>query len=369
MLLCTKFRLQANEADAAAMEFMEFMEFMQSKRRAHYNWWIMRLRDGERRPGWVEAQASLQASGAHDPELRFVYGKLLHDVSFRLDWAMAAFFRRVTVGETPGFPCVWPQHAFFLLCSPAMYVTVEGNQLTLPTGGSGTFGRIKRYPNIVARLTEPAPANYREIAISRDARGNSYASFVTERPEVAPRPSGVVTFDRGIKTLAAGLNEQGRVYTVGGFKEQQWGNRQLDRTRSTRDRCQKKQRVSERKRHKQRDCLRQAARLIAHRLIETTVVMGDLAQRQMGMKAHQEKDTQQRRRLHRAVFNDWGRYRLGRMLEYKRLGDGWGMGKNGIASTSDTCPRSAQAAAIARQRRCGHERIAVERVGWRWIVL
>ena len=125
MLLCTKIRLKVSEADAAALEFM------QSKCRGLYNWWIMRLRDEERWPSWVEAKASLQASKAHDPELGFVYGKLLHEVYFRLDKAMSACFRRAQAGETSGFPRVRPRHVFFTLCYPAMYVKVEGNRLTL----------------------------------------------------------------------------------------------------------------------------------------------------------------------------------------------------------------------------------------------
>src|SRR5690348_15458835 len=100
MLLCTKIRLQVSAADAAALECM------QGKCRGLYNWWVMRLRDGgERWPGWGEAKATLQASKEHDPELRVVYGKLLHEVYCRLDRAMAAFFRRVKAGveEKPGF--------------------------------------------------------------------------------------------------------------------------------------------------------------------------------------------------------------------------------------------------------------------------
>jgi putative transposase len=320
MLLCTKIRLQVSEADAAALEFM------QGKCRGLYNWWAMRLRDGERWPGWVEAKASLQASKDHDPELGLVYGKLLHEVYFRLDRAMAAFFRRVKAGETPGFPRGRPRHVFFTLCYPTMYVKVEGNRLTLPTGGGGKSGIVKRFPNIVARPTEPAPANYREVAISRDARGHYYASFVTEQSVATPRSGGVVAHDLGIKTLATGVNEQGRVYTVGGFRGHRWYNRQLARIQSKRDRCQKRsrryiylsqiyQRVSERKRNKQRDYLHKASHLIASRLVESTVVIGDLSQRQMVTKAHQEK----LRAVHRAVFNDWGLYRFTQMLEYKRL--------------------------------------------------
>jgi putative transposase len=318
MLLCTKIRLRVNAADAEALEFM------QGKCRGLYNWWVMRLRDGARWPGWAAAKATLEASKAHDPELRFVYGKLLHEVYFRLDKAMAAFFRRVKADESPGFPRVRPRHAFFTLCYPAMYVKVEGDQLYLPTGGGGKTGVVKRYPNIVARLTEPAPTAYREVAISRDARGNYFASFVSEEPDEAPRDSGILAIDLGIKTLVTGVNEQGRVYIVGGFKGHQWYNRQLDTIRSKRDRCQKKsrrylylsrvyQRVSERKRNKHRDCLHKASHLIASRLVESTVVIGDLSQRQMVTKAHQEKNRQR----NRAVFNDWALYSFVRMLEYK----------------------------------------------------
>ncbi len=318
MLLCTKIRLRVNPADAEALEFM------QGKCRGLYNWWVMRLRDGARWPGWAAAKATLEASKAHDPELRFVYGKLLHEVYFRLDKAMAAFFRRVKADESPGFPRVRPRHAFFTLCYPAMYVKVEGDQLYLPTGGGGKTGVVKRYPNIVARLTEPAPTAYREVAISRDARGNYFASFVSEEPDEAPRDSGILAIDLGIKTLVTGVNEQGRVYIVGGFKGHQWYNRQLDTIRSKRHRCQKKsrrylylsrvyQRVSERKRNKHRDCLHKASHLIASRLVESTVVIGDLSQRQMATKAHQEKNRQR----NRAVFNDWALYSFVRMLEYK----------------------------------------------------
>jgi putative transposase len=98
MLLCKKIRLQVSEADGEALEFM------QGKCRALYNWWIMRLRHGERWPGWAEAKATLEASKEHDLDLRFVYGKLLHEVYFRLDNAMGGFFRRAQAGEKPGFP-------------------------------------------------------------------------------------------------------------------------------------------------------------------------------------------------------------------------------------------------------------------------
>src|SRR5260370_1989710 len=122
-----------------------------------------------------------------------------------------------------------------------MYVKVERDRLTLPTGGGGKTGIPKRYPTIVvAQLTEPAPEHYREVAISRDARGNYYASFVAEAPDAPEQVGGTLALDLGIKTLATGVNEHGRVYTIGGFKGHQWDNRQLDKIRPKRDRFPKK---------------------------------------------------------------------------------------------------------------------------------
>jgi putative transposase len=127
MLISKKIRLEVSEEDAATLECM------QGKCRGLYNWWVMRLRDSEKWPGWEEAKKTLQASKEHDPELKWVYGKLLHEVYFRLDAAMKAFFRRVKNGEKPGFPRVRPRHCFFTLIYPTMYIKIEGRLITLPT--------------------------------------------------------------------------------------------------------------------------------------------------------------------------------------------------------------------------------------------
>ncbi len=149
VLLCKKIKLEVTEQDAATLEFM------QGKCRGLYNWWVMKLRNGEK---WnvYEAKKSLQQSKQHDPELNAVYGKLLAEVYCRLDGAMQAFFRRVENGETPGFPRVRPRHCFFTLCYPATYIKVQGNILILPTGGGGKHGP-KRFANIEATLTEIPP--------------------------------------------------------------------------------------------------------------------------------------------------------------------------------------------------------------------
>jgi putative transposase len=320
MLLTTKIKLEVSSQDTKTLEFM------QGKCRGLYNWWIGKLRDGEKWHGWKVAKKTLQESKKHDPDLEHVYGKLLQEVYFRLQGSMSAFFRRVKNGETPGFPRVRPRHNFFTLCYPAMYIKIEGKSIRLPTGGKG---KNKRYPDVIATLTEEAPKEFKEVAISRDARGNYYASFPTEvketKQEEREGKASVVAFDLGVKTLATGVNEQGKVYHIGGFnKGKRWYNKQLDKIRSKRDKCKKKSRryirlskvykqVSEKKRNKQKDSLHKASNLIARRMVERTVVVGDLSQRQMVMKEHQERN----KHLNRAVFNDWGLYLFMQMLIYK----------------------------------------------------
>ncbi len=344
MLLCKKIKIEVSDQGAEALEFM------QSKCRGLYNWWVMKLRNGER---WnlERAKKSLQESKQYDPELRFVYGKLLAEVYFRLEKAMQGFFRRVESGEKPGFPRVKPRHQFFTLCYPAMYLEVQGNSITLPTGGGGNWGP-KRYPNIAAHLTETPPDTFHEVAVSRDARGNYYCSFVYDDAELENqgnenkthekqkkrkkrpmRNDGIVAFDLGIKTLATGINDQERFYHISGFKGYRWYNRQLDKIRSKRDRCKKKsrryiylskvyKRVAERKRRKQQDCLHKASHLIAGKLAERAVVIGDLSQKQMVIKKQEDetpKERNKRRIRNRMVYNDWGLYRFVQMLEYKCL--------------------------------------------------
>jgi putative transposase len=343
MLLCKKIKIEVSQQDAEALEFM------QAKCRGLYNWWVMRLRSGER---WnlEQAKKSLRESKQYDPELRAVYGKLLAEVYFRLDNAMQGFFRRVQAGEKPGFPRVKPRHQFFTLCYPAVYLEVQGNTISLPTGGGHSWGP-KRYPNIVAHLTESPPDHFHEVAVSRDACGSYYCSFVYDdaapseederkthkrRNKRKPRPfrdDGIVAFDLGIKTLATGYTDQGRFYHIGGFKGYRSYNKQLDKIRSKRDKCEKKsrrylhlsrvyKRVAEKKRRKQRDCLHKASHLIAHRLAERAVVIGDLSQRQMVIKQQEDETPKERRKRqirNRMVYNDWGLYSFVQMLAYKCL--------------------------------------------------
>ncbi len=349
MLVTKKIKIYLSAEDT------ETLEWMQGKCRGLYNWWVMRLRDGERW-SFKAIKKTLQESKAYDPELQIVYGKLLAEVYFRQDKAMQAFFRRVKEGaKKPGFPRVRPRHQFFTLCYPAMYLNkFEGKTIILPTGGKG---RNKRYPNITAHLTEAPPPGFREVAVSRDGRGNYYCSFVYEVAEQTSHSKGILAFDLGIKTLATGYDSQGRFYHIGGFKGYRWYNKQLDKIRSKRDRCKKKsrryihlsrvyKRVSQKKRNKQQDCLHKASHLIAVKLAASAVVIGDLSQRQMVTEKKDRETPRERRKRHirnRLVYNDWGLYRFVQMLVYKCLLSGKELHLIDERDTSKMCSR------------CGHK--------------
>jgi putative transposase len=168
-----------------------------------------------------------------------------------------------------------------------------------------------------------------------------------------------------------GVNEQGRFYHIGGEKGHQWYNKQLDKIRSKRDRCQKKsrryihlsqvyRRVSEQKRNKRRDCLHKASHLIAHRLVESTVVIGDLSQRQMVTKEH----TEHQKALHRSVYNDWGLYAFVQMLTYKCLLAGKVLEVQDESHTSKTCSSCGQIQPMPLWKRtydCGNCGLVMDR--------
>ncbi len=120
MLLSKKVKIEVNEQDAEALEFM------QAKCRGLYNWWVMRLKSGER---WnlERAKKSLRESKQYDPELRFVYGKLLAEVYFRLDGAMQAFCS----SHFAILPCTWKYKATPSSSRPAEVPTGDRNAMRI----------------------------------------------------------------------------------------------------------------------------------------------------------------------------------------------------------------------------------------------
>ena len=139
MLKAKKIRLNVSEQDAATLEMM------QGKCRGLYNWWVMKLRAGERW-NWKDAKKTLAESRKYDPTIDQVYGKLLAEVYFRLDKAMQAFFRRVAAGENAR------------LSSRAPAPSVLHPVLSGDVRARGRQDRAARQPGVdAARRTSPIP--------------------------------------------------------------------------------------------------------------------------------------------------------------------------------------------------------------------
>jgi putative transposase len=192
------------------------------------------------------------------------------------------------------------------------------------------------------------------------------------------RDDGVVAFDLGIKTLATGYNDQGRFYHIGGFKGYRYYNKQLDKLRSKRDTCKKKsrrylhlskvyKRVAEKRRRKQHDSLHKASHLIAYRMAERAVVIGDLFQRQMVIKKREEETPKERRKRqvrNRLVYNDWGLYGFVQMLSYKCLHSGkelFIISERGTTKTCHVCKRKQDMPLWVRTYRCANCGLVMDR--------
>ena len=360
MLLAKKVRLQVSEQDAATLEMM------QGKCRGLYNWWVMKLRAGERW-NWQDAKKTLAESRNYDPDLDQVYGKLLAEVYFRLDKAMQAFFKRVpSRREARLSPRAAPPSVLHPLLP--CHVCAGGRQHGAAAHRRWTGQEGQALSHHCGRTHREARQGYKKSPSAEMPEATITPPLSMRWQEAGAASSGaVVAFDLGIKTLATGVNDHGRFYHIGGFKGHQWYNKQLDKIRSKRDRCKKKsrryihlsqvyRRVSEKKQNKRRDCLHKASHLIAHRLVERTVVIGDLSQRQMVTTAHAEH----LKALHRSVYNDWGLYQFVQMLTYKCLLAGKELVVLDERDTSKTCSRCGH----CKPCRCRSGRIAVVPVAW-----
>ncbi|GET39524.1 RNA-guided endonuclease InsQ/TnpB family protein [Microseira wollei] len=90
--------------------------------------------------------------------------------------------------------------------------------------------------------------------------------------------------------------------------------------------------VAEKKRNKLVDSLHKASSLIAYKLAESAVVIGELSPRQMVSNSHNKF-------RNRAVFNDWGLYQFVEMLKYKCVLAGKSLHLISERDTSLTCSR------------------------------
>src|SRR5262249_32966890 len=107
--------------------------------------------------------------------------------------------------------------------------------------------------------------------------------------------------------------------------------------------------------------------LIAHRLAERAVVIGDHALRQMVIQKHEEETPKgrcKRQIRNRMVYNDWGLYSFVQMLSYKCLHVGkalYMISERDTTKTCHVCKRQKDMPLWVRTYRCANCGLVMDR--------
>ena len=156
----------------------------------------------ERRDAWHKCRVSIRAAHqsaelpaikAVRPEYHDVHSQVLQDVLTRLDRAFQAFFRRVQVGETPGYTRFQGARRYHSFSYKQM-----GNGARLENGYL-VLSKIGRLP---VRWSRPMAGKPKTVTISQEADG-WYACICCEGVPVQPLPpTGAETgIDVGLKVF------------------------------------------------------------------------------------------------------------------------------------------------------------------------
>lgn len=127
------------------------------------------------------------------PFLLDAYSQSLQDACTRVDLAFQAFFRRVKVGQKPGYPrfrgrgrydsFTYPQSGFKILSDSRL--------------------RLSKIGNVKINLHRPIEGKVKILTVRRDILGNWYACFSCEiEPEPLPPSPKVVGVDVGLTHFA-----------------------------------------------------------------------------------------------------------------------------------------------------------------------
>lgn len=177
--------------------------------------------------GFFEQSRQLTDARAELPEVARVYRDIQTDVLKRLDKAFDAFFRRLNIGDAPGFPRFKGRDrydSFGCARRERDPFPIKGDKLTMP--GVGTC-RVRLSRNIEEM------GRCRFVRILRRADG-WYVQLVCEvvKPEPLPATGRSVGLDLGIEsfaTLSDGSQIENPRFVEKAAKKLAWAQRQMSR--------------------------------------------------------------------------------------------------------------------------------------------
>ena len=144
-------------------------------------------------PSYLAQKREIAAWKPNHPELWAVHANVLQNVSKRVDLAFQAFFRRVKLGEEPGYP---------RLKGKGQYDSVlyQGSGFGLVKGHL----RLSKIGDLAIHLHRPVEGTLKTCAVRRTKTGKWFACFsrVVE-PQTLEHSDAEVGIDVGLKVFAA----------------------------------------------------------------------------------------------------------------------------------------------------------------------
>lgn len=137
--------------------------------------------------------------------LKSVHSQVLQNVAVRLDLAMQAFFRRVKVGEKPGYPRFQGRDRYDSLTFPQAPVgcKLEGDAARCAAHSTATLS-LSKIGQIKVLIHRPLEGTVKTCTIKCDSCGKWWATFSCELEAPEPLPASLeeVGIDVGLKDFA-----------------------------------------------------------------------------------------------------------------------------------------------------------------------
>ena len=134
------------------------------------------------------------------PSLKTVYAQSLQEVPYKIDRAFTSFFRRVKLGQTPGYPRFKGRdrlHSFSFPQANYGYKLIGNKQL-----------RIAKVGHVKIKMHRTMPDAIKTCTITKSPSGKWYACFSCEvAKKLLKSNDKKVALDVGIKTFATLSNE------------------------------------------------------------------------------------------------------------------------------------------------------------------
>lgn len=128
------------------------------------------------------------------PEIAAVHSQVLQNISFRVEGAFRAFFRRVKAGEKPGFPR-FKGDGYDSFTYPQSGFSVGESTVSISLGG--------KQQKIKAKLHRPIVGRIKTLTIRRMA-GKWFACFTCEyEPDPLPKSDLAIGIDAGLNSFLA----------------------------------------------------------------------------------------------------------------------------------------------------------------------